>query len=117
MKPFAPKEITVQAKSHKYGAERTTVDGRSFASKKEARRYSALKLLERAGDIVELSIQPRFPIKINNVLVTTYVADFVYVDRRCGKTIIEDAKGFKTPIYKLKKKLMLAVHGIEVLET
>jgi dsDNA-binding SOS-regulon protein len=64
----------------KYGAVRTEVDGISFASKKEARRYSELKLLERAGEIADLQLQPRFPLTVNGVRVCTYVADFQYRD-------------------------------------
>jgi hypothetical protein len=100
----------------KYRNIKTTVDGITFDSAKEARRYSELKLLERSGRITGLEVQPSFPIVINGVKVCTYKADFGYVDQ-IGSPVIEDCKGFKTPVYRLKKKLMLAVHGIEVLET
>lgn len=96
----------------KFGNVRTIVDGRSFASKKEARRYEALKLLERAGEIVGLSLQPRFPLIVNGVKVCTYVGDFRYSER--GKSVIEDSKGFETPEFKIKRNLMLACYGIEV---
>jgi hypothetical protein len=99
---------------NKYGNRRTEVDGISFASAKEARRYSELKLLERAGKIKGLHLQPRFPLRVNEVTVTTYVADFIF--DRDGETVVEDVKGVRTPTYKLKKKLMKAIHDIDVVE-
>ncbi len=107
-------------KAPKYGNIKTTVDGIVFDSAKEARRYSELKLLERAGRITGLEVQPSFRIVVNNCLVCTYKADFRYttiVPYAQGVVVVEDCKGFKTPVYRLKKKLMLAVHGISVVET
>jgi hypothetical protein len=98
----------------KYGAIRTEVDGVTFASKAEARRYAELKLLERAGEIAQLELQPRYPLVVNGVKVATYVGDFRYIER--GGLVVEDTKGVRTPVYKLKAKLMLAVHGITVKE-
>lgn len=104
----------------KYGAVRTEVDGISFASRKEARRYSELKLLERAGEIADLKLQPRYPLVVNGVKVCTYVADFSYHPTFRGAVMaqatVEDAKGFKTPEYKLKAKLFAAIHGFPVTE-
>lgn len=59
--------------------------------------------------------QVRFPLEVNGVLVCHYVADFVYVE--AGRRVVEDAKGFRTPIYKLKRRLMLALHNVEIRET
>lgn len=101
--------------TNKYGNHRTTVNGHSFASKREAKRYQELCLLEKAGHISALECQTRFPLKIDGELICTYVADFSYLEG--GKTVTEDCKGFKTPEYKLKAKLMKAIHGIEILET
>lgn len=103
-------------KSPKYRAIPTEVDGIRFSSRKEARRYSELKLMERAGEISGLSLQPKFPIIINGVKVCTYIADFDYLIQS-GERRIEDVKGMKTPIYNLKKKLMRAVHSVEIFET
>jgi hypothetical protein len=103
-------------KAPKYKNVKTTVDGIVFDSAKEARRYGELKLLQRGRQISGLQVQPSFPIVINGVKVCTYKADFGYVDQ-IGSPVIEDCKGFKTPVYRLKKKLMLAVHGISVVET
>ncbi len=101
----------------KYGNVRTTVNGHAFASKKEAARYQELLLLEKAGEIEKLELQPRFPISLNGQKVCTYVADFQY--RENGHRIVEDVKseGTRTAIYLLKKRLMKAVLWIEILET
>lgn len=97
---------------------KTMVDGFVFDSQKEARRYGELKLMQAHDQIADLTLQPRFPIVINGVKVCTYVADFQYRDPWDGNKIVtEDVKGMKTPIYNLKKKLMKAVHGIDIRET
>lgn len=101
--------------TNKYGNHRTTVNGRIFASKKEAGRYQELALLEKAGYIRKLQCQVRYPLRINGELICTYVADFLYDDGKAQ--ITEDCKGFKTPEYKLKAKLMKAILGIKILET
>jgi hypothetical protein len=106
-------------KAPKYKNIKTTVDGIVFDSAKEARRYGELKLLQRGRQISGLQVQPSFPIVINGVKVCTYKADFRYVTDTPhvrGLVVIEDVKGMQTPVYRLKKKLMLAVHGISVVE-
>ena len=100
---------------NKYRAERTTIDGITFASRREARRYQWLKIAERCGAISDLVLQPSFRIEIAAVLVCRVVADFGYT--MDGQAVIEDCKGVRTPIYRLKKKLLRATHGIEIKET
>lgn len=100
-------------KKNKYGETRTTVDGISFHSAKESRRYRELKILEAAGEIRQLLLQPRFKIKIDGQLVCTYVGDFQYTTKE-GKYITEDVKGMDTPLSKLKRKLLLITQGIDV---
>jgi hypothetical protein len=100
---------------HKYRAVPTTLDGRRFASKKEARRYAELLLLQKAGLVRNLECQVSFPLKVNGVLVGTYVADFEYVEN--ARQVVEDVKGMKTPVYNLKRKLMKAVYDIDIVET
>ena len=98
---------------HKYGAKRTEVDGIKFMSKSEAKRYVDLKRLERAGQIQNLSLQPRFTLQEGFLNVDTlekerkieYVADFMYTEN--NETIVEDVKGMKTADYKIKRKLFL----------
>ena len=102
----------------KYDAKPTVVDGIRFHSKKEAKRYGELKLLVLAGLIDTLELQPKFPLKVNGILITTYIGDFRYRLKEDGawRSVVEDAKGFRTREYRLKKKLLLALHGIEVRE-
>jgi len=107
--------LPMTIKRSKYGNRKTVVDGITFASAKEAKRFGELKLLEKAGVIADLTLQPRFPLKVNGLLICTYVGDFTY--RSDGASVVEDSKGFITPEFRLKKKLMLAVHGIEVVLT
>ncbi len=99
----------------KYRNEPQVVDGHRFPSKREARRYEALRLLERAGEISDLQLQVTFPLHVNGRKVCSYIADFVYQED--GQQVVEDCKGFRTPEYRLKAKLMLAVHGIAIKET
>jgi hypothetical protein len=100
----------------KYRNQRTEVGGIKFASKREARRYQELKTLEDAGEIHgPIGLQVRFPLFVEGIKICTYVADFVYV--RDHFEVVEDVKGYRTPMYKLKKKLMFAIHGIKITET
>ena len=122
------------ASQNKYGATKCQVNGEVFDSKKEARRWQELRLLEKAGEISDLRRQVKYilipaqkeytveirkngsPKRMERVVERecTYVADFVYEED--GKTIVEDAKGMKTEVYRIKKKLMLYVHGIKIRE-
>lgn len=101
----------------KYKNVKTTVDGFKFDSKKEANRYCNLKLLQKAGEISELEMQPKYPLTVNGVIVATYIADFRYVIKGFINYTVEDVKGVKTPVYRLKKKLMKAIYKIDILET
>ena len=101
----------------KYGNRRRKQDGFTFDSKKEADRYEQLRSLERAGKVKELIVHPRLGVKVNGQLVCTYVGDFRYVDCETGQVVIEDVKGYRTDLYKLKKKLVKAVLGVEIKET
>ncbi|WP_336579383.1 DUF1064 domain-containing protein [Alcaligenes sp. CHO6] len=107
----------------KYGNRKTVIDGIQFPSKLEATRYQQLKLLERAGQITGLELQPRFELIPKQrradgkaERACEYVADFRYTDARTGQQVIEDAKGMRTRDYIVKRKLMLQVHGISVRE-
>lgn len=111
------------AATSKYGAVRTEVDGYKFASKREAKRYSELKLLEKAGKIFGLTLQPRFPLYVfcptrdpASVLVAHYVGDFQYVDADTRHIVTEDTKGVRTETYRLKKKMVEAIYGITITE-
>ena len=117
----------------KYGNEKAVVDGMAFDSRREARRWSQLRLLEKAGEISNLERQVDFeliPVQrepdskgpMGGIIrghviekAVVYRADFVYKDKD-GAQVVEDAKGFRTPEYVLKRKLMLYVHGIRIKE-
>lgn len=98
----------------KYRNKKTTVDNIVFASKREAARYLELKAMMKARKIRDLVLQPRFKLEVNGVLVCTYVGDFSY--RRGREFVVEDSKGVKTDVYRLKKKLMKAILNIDVVE-
>ena len=104
----------------KYNNTKIVLDGIKFDSKREAQRYQELKLLERAGKITDLVLQPKFELiqkyTINgrNVRKMEYIADFKYTEN--GKMVVEDAKGFKTKEYLIKKKLFEFKYGIEIME-
>lgn len=103
----------------KYGNVLTTLEGRTFASKAEARRYQELGYLRQAGLIRDLVCHPRYPLRIDGALICTYVGDFAYTDVATGASITEDVKSeatAKIPIYRLKKKLLLALLGITIVE-
>lgn len=110
-------EFRNQAKPHKYGARATVVDGIKFPSRKEADRYAELKLLERADKVRDVRCQVRMPIEVNGVHCADYICDFVYWDMDKRGRIWEDVKGFRTDVYRLKKKLVEALYGISILET
>lgn len=125
-------------KSNKYGSKKIEVDGIVFDSKKEAKRYQELILLEKAGAIIELKRQVKFVLipaqyKATDVMVKkgkhagqyktklverecSYMADFVYFDIETGQKVVEDTKGFRTKDYIIKRKLMLYIHGIRIKE-
>ena len=100
----------------KYGNKPVEIDGHKFPSQLEGRRYQQLKLLERAGKISGLKLQTRYPLVVNGVKVCTYISDFDYHDCETHEDVVEDAKGFATREYKIKRALMLALHGIAIVD-
>jgi Protein of unknown function (DUF1064) len=101
----------------KWRATPTTVDGIVFASQAEATRYGELRLLLQAGAITQLVTHPRFTLAVHDEVVGVYVADFRYRTSD-GLLVVEDVKSpvSRTPIYRLKRKLLRALWGIEVVE-
>lgn len=109
----------------KYGNAKVTIEGTVFDSKKEARRYQELKLLEKAGKIKNLQRQVKYILipsqkdKDTNKVIErecSYIADFVYCDLETGEEVVEDTKGMRTKDYIIKRKLMLFIHGIRITE-
>lgn len=104
-------------RSGKYNASKVVIDGRRFDSRREAKRYEELKQREAAGKIAQLELQPRFELQPafryrgEAVRKIEYVADFRYLDYERGGLVVEDVKGMKTDVYRLKRKLFLAKYG------
>ncbi len=95
--------------------EDRTFNGIVFDSKREMARYIHLMILENAGKIQDLERQISYPIEVNGQKICNYIADFRYRDN--DVTVVEDSKGVRTPVYRLKAKLVRAVYGIEIKET
>ena len=118
---------------NKYRSRKVRANGQVFDSKKEYRRFCELSLLEKLGKISDLRRQVKFVLipaqrepdqigkrggKIKGKLIErecSYIADFVYIDTD-GSMIVEDTKGVRTKDYIIKRKLMLYVHGLKILE-
>lgn len=125
-------------KTNKYSNKKVEIDGITFDSKKEAKRYQELLLLEKAGAIQDLQMQVKYvlipaqrePDKIGArggrhkgktiEQECSYYADFVYFDKETQETVVEDVKGFRGSkaydVFVIKRKLMLHVYGIRVRE-
>jgi hypothetical protein len=122
-------------KVHKYHSKKVEINGMVFDSKKEAKRFSELSLMEKAGTITDLQTQVKFVlIPAQYKLIErygkkgqrlkdgmkclerecAYIADFVYFQH--GVKVVEDTKGFRTKDFIIKRKLMLYMHGIEIKE-
>lgn len=105
---------------NKFRASPIVVDGMRFHSKGEAKRFSELRLMLRAGEIERLQRQVMFPLTVNGQLITTYIADFEYHKLPSHERIVEDFKSpatAKLPEFIIKKKLLKAIHGIDLLIT
>ena len=111
---------------HKYGAEAQVVDGHKFPSKREARRYGELKMLVQAGEISKLELQPKYELGTDDAPIllrserypngrrAAYFADFRYYRNHAGITVVEDVKGMDTPLSRLKRAIVHAQYGIEI---
>lgn len=103
---------SINVKQNKYHNKKIIIDGIKFDSQKEGYRYLYLKRLQEVGKITELELQKAFelqPSYVNNdnkkIRAITYISDFFYYDKELKKYIVEDVKGIKTDVYKLKKKI------------
>lgn len=116
--PRPPAGSGAPQKPRKYRNTPTTVNGLVFDSKREAERYGELVVAERAGEIKNLEVHPRFPLVIHEQDCGAYVADFSYVTRD-GLPVIEDVKSpatRKLPTYRLKARMVWALYGLKVRE-
>lgn len=114
---------TKTPKRNKYNARKVTVDGITFDSAKEARRWGELQILEKAGEISHLERQGKIYLMSGNTHLLGesgrklyYRFDFAYFCPRRNKRVIEDAKGMKTDVYKLKKAILIASYPGIVIE-
>lgn len=110
---------------HKFNATRVEVDGIWFDSQAEATRYGQLQMLVLAREIYDLELQPEFVLSlregcddcsVTETILGKYVADFRYFNARRQVTVVEDVKGFKTALYRWKKRHVEAQYGIEIVE-
>ena len=116
--------MTARSVNNKYGAKKLIIDGETFDSRMEARRWRELRLLQRSGEIAGLQRQVKYVLipaqkdDSGHVIErpVSYIADFVYRNVRSGEQVVEDAKGARTKEYIIKRKLMMWVHGIRIKE-
>ncbi len=112
-------DLIATKKLPKYRNVRTTVDGRTYDSKAEARRSAELLWRVQAGEITDLEFQPTFPLRVNGRHICEYRGDFGYIVVATGERVIEDVKSASTRVnraYRIKKKLMRALYDIEITE-
>ena len=100
----------------KFGNVKVVADGIRFDSKSEATHYLRLRELARAGRITELTVHPVFKLAVNGYPICRYIADFSFVAVSTGQRIVQDVKGYATQTYRLKKRLLRAIQGIEIQE-
>lgn len=104
-------------RKNKYGAVKCYFDGFKFDSRKEYKRYTELKLLQKAGTISGLNVHPSWPLPVKGVLIGKYTADFIYLDIKEHRIVVEDVKSpitARTEAFRLRMKLMKAIYHIEV---
>lgn len=111
------KEQPKKSRRAKYKNEKVEYDGKIFDSKKEYKRYRELEILLKKGLIGQLRLQVPYELNEGGTHSLRYVADFVYIDAKTGKEIVEDSKGYRTKEYKKKRRLMKSVHKITIKET
>lgn len=101
----------------KYNNKKTMLDGIKFDSKREASRYCELLILQKAGEIKDLKLQPKFTLQMKfrykekTYRAISYIADFQYTEVKTGLNVVEDVKGMRTPVFNIKEKLFLYQYG------
>lgn len=109
----------IKFEKNKFNAKSKVIDGHKFPSLKEAKRYKELKLLEKAGNIKNLELQPKFEIipkqkyRGKTLRKAEYTPDFKYYDVDNNEWVIEEVKGMPTVDYVLRKKLFILKYGNE----
>lgn len=119
--PQAP--YFARTRRNKYAAQPLVIDGIRFASRREGRRYASLKLQQQVGHIRDLELQVAYPLHVVDLetgeitVIGRYVADFRYTVTATGAQVVEDSKGMRTPVYKLKKRHVEAQYAIAITES
>ncbi|MFX1675183.1 DUF1064 domain-containing protein [Paraburkholderia sp. A2WS-5] len=115
-------KATSEQRTSKYGNVKVEHEGLKFDSKRELKRYQELIVMQERGEIAELERQVVFVLAAAVVIdgrkrpALRYVADFVYERPGVDGQIVEDAKGRVTEGYRIKRHLMKAVHGLDIME-
>jgi hypothetical protein len=104
------------AKKSKFSNKRVDLNGETFDSKLEARRYQALELMEKAGEIRDLKHHVKFPLMVGDEMIGYYEADAVYFDCIKNCKVVEDAKGTRTPVFIWKARHFKAQYGYAITE-
>lgn len=109
-------EFTRMAKKpgNKFGAKRVVLDGITFHSKAEAKFYCELKLREKAGEVTDVELQPRFPLQVESEVIGVYRADFRFWDNVQNRRRVIDVKGVQTREFRRTVKHVLAQYGIRI---
>ncbi|MHA6684474.1 DUF1064 domain-containing protein [Mesorhizobium sp. A556] len=103
------------AKPRKYRNTPVVIDGRRYDSKREAAYCESLIQLEKAGKIGGLELQKRFPLLgPKGEVICVYIADAAFWDHEQDRFRVIDVKGVETDVFKLKRKMMRALKGIEI---
>lgn len=105
---------SVEKKRNKYSSQIIEFDGHKFRSKREYNYYLLLKAMQTLGQITDLQLQVPFELNQGGTHSLKYYADFVFIEEGVKKII--DVKGFRTALYRKKKKLMLKIYGVEIKE-
>lgn len=123
---MTPRQLETGVNVSKYNAQKVSIDGHKFDSKREAARYGELRLLEKAGEIRNLELHPRWPLAQSGIEVKIrskgfpngkqckYTADFKYLDLRTNELVVEDVKGMVTEAAKLRIAVFEALYKIKV---
>lgn len=110
-------------KRSKYGNQPCEIGGQKYRSKREAARHQQLLSLEAAGLLANLRrevpfvLAPAVKIAGRTKPALRYVADFVYTDTATGLEVVEDCKGMRTDVYRIKRHLMKTTHGVDIVES
>lgn len=116
--PLRESDLLHQKRINKYRAKKVKTEEGTFDSQREYAIWCELKIRQKVGEIYGLARQCPFILKVNTEMVGVYVADFDWFEKSDRRYVVADCKSkpTMTPVYRLKRKLMKAIHGIDILE-